>query len=561
MFLKKLYLILLPAILIIALPAFMRPGPSPKSPASMPDCPVIDYSNRVIKRPDCGKSNGSITGIIVTSTGTKITYEWRDEDGNIMGHAADLLNIPAGIYTLTVTDNSGCTAMISTPSFKVLNLNAVTIDDSRIVIKNSSCKNDGAISGITGANASTYTWVNTATNTTISVSHTTADISNLAPGHYQLTASNNSCQDTKDYYVNTSIILPEITSHNVTDAPCGGNGNITVTLRVSPQQPRVISSFQDMKTGTHLYDGIITADIPNPVLTTAAPKGTYGFYVEDPSGCAVLLSTYTVRGDTSYVDKLNSVLTNDRCNQHLGSIVPALVGISGPTVFYKWYKSKGVGKLPDSLISQNKVLTRVGAGLYRLSAGIKGSLECMTSGYFTIIDNSPDLPPPIAKGTTICVPGMINITVTNTDTSKLFRLYDSPTSETPIDSSRNGIFYRNVDQTADFYVARVVNHCESDRTEVTETVVASFKRPNAFTPNGDGINDFWDLEGIDKFPGADVTVFTRNGQQIYHSVNYAVPFDGTYNGTKLPAGVYYYIIDLKQPICYGKISGSLTIIR
>ncbi|HVV55981.1 MAG TPA: gliding motility-associated C-terminal domain-containing protein, partial [Mucilaginibacter sp.] len=180
---------------------------------------------------------------------------------------------------------------------------------------------------------------------------------------------------------------------------------------------------------------------------------------------------------------------------------------------------------------------------------------------FTVINTSPALVPPIAAGSTLCLPGMINITVTNVDTSKMFRLYDSPTDSIPIDSSAKGIFYRTINQTTDFYVSRVSNDCESDRTKVTEVVVASIDIPNAFTPNNDGINDYWDIKGIEKFPGADVKVFTRDGKLIYHSVNYPVPFNGTYKGSLVPPGVYYYVIDVKQPICYGKISGSLTIIR
>ncbi|HEX3385621.1 MAG TPA: gliding motility-associated C-terminal domain-containing protein, partial [Mucilaginibacter sp.] len=245
------------------------------------------------------------------------------------------------------------------------------------------------------------------------------------------------------------------------------------------------------------------------------------------------------------------------CDQQMGYITPTIIGYTpvkdGQT--YTW-----INVATGEVVGKGLTLSHVGAGTYRITL-ITQISGCRATATYTVNNISPPLPPPIAKGTTICTPGTINITVTNADTSKLFRLYDSPTSTMPIDSSKNGIFYRNVDQTTDFYVTRVSNLCESERTKVTEVVVASFKRPNAFTPNGDGINDFWNLEGVDKFPGADIRIFTRNGQQIYHSVNYAIPFDGTYNGHKLPAGVYYYIIDLKQPICYGKISGNLTIIR
>ncbi|RYD84169.1 MAG: gliding motility-associated C-terminal domain-containing protein [Sphingobacteriales bacterium] len=81
---------------------------------------------------------------------------------------------------------------------------------------------------------------------------------------------------------------------------------------------------------------------------------------------------------------------------------------------------------------------------------------------------------------------------------------------------------------------------------------------NAFTPNGDGINDYWKIKGIENYTNGTVSVFTRDGRQVYQSKGYAVPFDGTFNGKQLPAGVYYYVIDLKS--C-NLISGNVTILR
>lgn len=83
--------------------------------------------------------------------------------------------------------------------------------------------------------------------------------------------------------------------------------------------------------------------------------------------------------------------------------------------------------------------------------------------------------------------------------------------------------------------------------------------PNSFTPNGDGINDQWVITLLANFPGCTVEVFGRNGGTVYHSVGYGIPWDGTYNGTNLPTGTYYYVINLhdgKKPV-----AGHVTIIR
>jgi len=83
--------------------------------------------------------------------------------------------------------------------------------------------------------------------------------------------------------------------------------------------------------------------------------------------------------------------------------------------------------------------------------------------------------------------------------------------------------------------------------------------PNAFTPNGDGINDTWMINDLDLFPNCTVSVFSRYGQKVYASTGYGAPWDGTRNGAKLPTGTYYYIIDLKNGL--QALSGYVVILR
>jgi gliding motility-associated-like protein len=66
--------------------------------------------------------------------------------------------------------------------------------------------------------------------------------------------------------------------------------------------------------------------------------------------------------------------------------------------------------------------------------------------------------------------------------------------------------------------------------------------PNVFTPNGDNINDRWEIKYLDSYPNATVEVYNRYGQLVFRSKNYFNPWDGTYNGKQIPVGTYYYII-------------------
>jgi gliding motility-associated-like protein len=83
--------------------------------------------------------------------------------------------------------------------------------------------------------------------------------------------------------------------------------------------------------------------------------------------------------------------------------------------------------------------------------------------------------------------------------------------------------------------------------------------PNAFTPNGDGINDTWVIKYLDAYPDCTVDIYNRNGQRVFYSVGYGRPWDGRINGNPLPIGTYYYIINPHN----GRKTeaGSVTIIR
>lgn len=102
------------------------------------------------------------------------------------------------------------------------------------------------------------------------------------------------------------------------------------------------------------------------------------------------------------------------------------------------------------------------------------------------------------------------------------------------------------------------NGCEA-KAIFNVNVLAAPITYNTFTPNGDGYNDTWKIQNMQYFPKATVEVFNRNGQRVYYSIGYPVAWDGRNNGADLPAGVYYYIINVKngKPV----LSGSVTIIR
>jgi gliding motility-associated-like protein len=83
--------------------------------------------------------------------------------------------------------------------------------------------------------------------------------------------------------------------------------------------------------------------------------------------------------------------------------------------------------------------------------------------------------------------------------------------------------------------------------------------PNTFTPNGDGVNDTWNIKYLNAYSNCSVNIFTRWGKNVFSSVGYGTPWDGTYSGKPLPMGTYYYVINLKNG--GSPLAGFVLIVR
>ena len=93
----------------------------------------------------------------------------------------------------------------------------------------------------------------------------------------------------------------------------------------------------------------------------------------------------------------------------------------------------------------------------------------------------------------------------------------------------------------------------------TVTVLDGISIPNTFTPNGDGVNDKWDIQNLKDYQNCVVRIFDRWGGEVYISRGYYNAWDGTISGRRLPVGTYYYIINLNDGT--RPLSGFVVLIR
>jgi gliding motility-associated-like protein len=102
--------------------------------------------------------------------------------------------------------------------------------------------------------------------------------------------------------------------------------------------------------------------------------------------------------------------------------------------------------------------------------------------------------------------------------------------------------------------ARSVNGCGTD-----SMVFNVYMIPKFFTPNGDNINDVFTLAGMQAFPQATITIFDRYGKIVAGLSSRNRSWDGTFQGYRLPATDYWYVIKLTNDS--EEIKGHFSLIR
>ena len=182
---------------------------------------------------------------------------------------------------------------------------------------------------------------------------------------------------------------------------------------------------------------------------------------------------------------------------------------------------------------------------------------CDTTHFLiTVTEDITNITPPVAIGdtstttrnTAVDIAQLVNDTINGRlDTIIL------------ITQPQNGVVGINEDQTIkytpktdycdpdnpDVFSYIICNQAGCDSTEVLVTVHCNeLIVYNGFSPNNDGINDFFTIEGIEAFPNNRLLVFNRWGNEVYNMQGYLNDWDGTWNNNKLlPDGTYFYVLE------------------
>lgn len=512
------------------------------------EAPVINTTNKQIQKATCDDHNGAITGITATGNGT-LTYQWTNENGQLVGGNLDLSGVPAGKYKLTVT--SGMCSPVATDFIEISSINGVSLNTTNASVRSQTACAMGQITGLSSPDATSFNWRRKNSTDILSSS---ANLLNVPAGDYELTIVNAACTKTILFTIAYSPPVNFSAFPYTATKSClaFGTGSIVLNTSNAPSQPIAYRWVNQL--GQNVGFDKKVANLP---------AGKYKLFVTDYSGCEASSPIQEVTIDPIPAMAVIFGAKHDiYCGVGKGSIdAPAVSGGKGNYI-YIWKNAQGDLIAPKT---QNS-LSNLDAGNYTLEVydsdpSNPNEIACNYSGSFLyrIEQINATVPTPVVADKDVSYKGTTTLAVQDANPTAIYGLYDTETGTSAIDKQQGGKFTINVSETRTYWIGLIYGNCESARAKVTVTLLkAPGPLPNTFTPNGDGINDVWLLSGVDKATINSVRIFNRNGQAVFESRGYAIPFDGNYNGKPLAAGVYYYIIDLKNA---KPLTGYVSIIR
>jgi gliding motility-associated-like protein len=466
----------------------------------------------------CGGNTGRAISTVFGGT-TPHTYSWTPS-GQTTPTAT---NLPGGQQTLLVTDANGCTATANVTVGEGLPPTA-----SWNLLSGGPCMNGAPYlfdATATNPNNTTYNW---SFQNGVPATATWQDPQTVfsQPGSNLVTliTTSGNCRDTISQLITVLAVPVANAGPNV--AFCEGTGGVNLqgsaTIGAAPYA--YLWACDNTNTPCALSSTTIDNPLANPTATT-----TYSLQVTDANGCVSNLDTtlVTVEPDPT-VDLgadsalcLGSTLTLDAAN--VGSTYLWSDGSAGQTLLVSTTGTYTVTVTSLTGCSNSDAVTITQAPNYRFSLGADSTFCGLT-------------------------PFKLSIGIPARSV-----LWSDGSSESSLTVSRDGTYW-----------AEVITQCDILRDSIKLSFIDGNYGPylpNSFTPNGDDLNDVFQIGG-DLVGAFKIQIFDRWGKLIFASEDIKVSWDGKIAGVEAPEGVYAFVIHATD--CFGvdaAISGSVQLMR
>jgi gliding motility-associated-like protein len=466
----------------------------------------------VITTATCIGNNGS-AALTVTGNTSPYTYAWNTIP---VQSSATATNLAPGNYQCTITDINNCTTVYPVT---ITLQNTLTFTTSKT---DATCNTNGSIT-ITASGGTSYEYsINGGSSW-----QSSNVFNNVAAGTYSVLARTVGalCTATAQQ-VTINLINTLSMTVNKVDANCTG-GSITITPSGGT------APYQYSINGGATYQ-------PSNTFTGLA-GGTYNVMVRDAATCTSgqqIILTFTNNLT------MNAVNGGTICLG--GTFTPVVVSNA---ISFSWTPTTGVSNPAVA----NPVLSPQTSTTYTIT----GTLGSCTIQRTVVLTVAPGASANAGPDATILSGDTYQLQATGSAGNYLWTPSSGLSSATILAPVANPV-------TTTTYTLKVTTAqgCIA-YDDVTITVVPYCVKPmDAFTPNGDGINDRWLITNGNCIISARAQVFNRYGSKVFESNDYKNNWDGTYKGKPLPDGTYYYVISFK--LVNGQtvlLKGNVTILR
>jgi len=547
-----------------------------------------------------GGNNGIITTSVTGGVGPNYLYSLNAGPNQL---SPTFNGLTAGTYTINVTDQNGCTSIVTTT---LTQPSALTINGSVVnILCFNTCNGEASVNVGGGTPGYVYNWSNGGTTNTIT---------GLCAGTYSVTVTDlNGCQITltglsvnqpSQLTINPNALPTTICvgqSSNLNSNVNGGvgpytytwsNGGTTSNITVSPTVTTNYTVNSTDANGCTISSNItvvvnpkltgLASSIPSTVcagqtstISASANGGTGGPYtfVWNPGGPGQVINV-TPLTTTIYIVTISdgcsssiTVTTTVNVNQNpiITYVTTPLLGCVPLTVKYTnttpnssnclWvinntpYNSCTTSQTYSTPGTYSAMLTVTdNNGCSNTSNIIIANAQPMPVAHFTLNPKTTDILSPTIEFTNLSTLGGYQWDFGDGNTS----VYMSP------------IYTYNEIGT---YTVQLIVTTQAGCSDVTYNTVIindifAVYVPNAFSPNDDGTNDTFSpvVTGAEFY---EFWVFDRWGEQIYYSTKSGTPWDGKYKGESVQDGVYVWKLHIKEKLSpkVHDVVGHVTILK
>lgn len=413
------------------------------------------------------------------------TYTWTAPSVNTSTLNTGPINSPQS-FTITVND------ICNKPVTQIITVNPVS---TPTVVSSSTLICIGTTASLTASGATTYTWSNGVSNDTLFVSPTVNT-------SYTVTGANGACTNTAISTVSVTGIALSVTGNNSiclgqsTNITVSGsttytwnNGSTNSTINVSPTSTTsyTVSSIASSCSNTAVYTVSVTA--PPTISVTGTPY------------CAGQTTTVSATGASSYTWSTGSI-TNSIVVSPLGNTTYTVVGSSIPSCTSSVVFTPSLITTAPQIINTSPVIFCLDS-IKAITVRIEGGNQPYTVSWL--------------------IPGGGIVPFDTTNYTYYFTQSSTPSTGSYTIIVKDQCLYADT-------LAIDINSIDCD-------ILA----PNVVTPNGDGVNDYFKINGLNNFPGSSLIVYNRWGNKLYSNDDYKN--DWSPNVTD---GTYFYIVNVSD---------------